>query len=74
MVIHDAPDLRRACPTNYMGRFMILKALCFVRFVYLVGNDDSAVLKYVNDYLQIFDFPPMQAAEKFYGLNWMDLP
>ena len=36
-----------------------------IKFVYLVGNNNSAVLNYVNDYSKTFDSPPMHAAEKF---------
>ena len=46
----------------------------FIGFVYLVGNDDSAVLRYVNDYLESRAVSPMRPLKNFTGLNWMDLP
>ncbi|MGB2333599.1 MAG: DUF3422 family protein, partial [Candidatus Puniceispirillaceae bacterium] len=71
MVIHDASDLRQSLSDELHARafYDFEGAGRFIRFVYLVGNDDSAVLNYVNDYLQRFDLPPMQAAEKFYRIE-----
>ena len=71
MVIHDASDLRQSLSDELHARafYDFEGAGRFIRFVYLVGNDDSAVLNYVNDYLQRFDLQPMQAAEKFYRIE-----
>ena len=71
MVIHDASDLRQSLSDELHARafYDFDGAGRFIRFVYLVGNDDSAVLNYVNDYLQTRGLPPMQAAEKFYRIE-----
>ena len=54
MVIHDASDLRQSLSDELHARafYDFEGAGRFIRFVYLVGDDDSAVLNYVNDYLQ----------------------
>ena len=71
MVIHDASDLRKSLSDELHARafYDFEGAGRFIRFVYLVGNDDSAVSKYVNDYLQIRDLPIMQPDEKFYRIE-----
>ena len=71
MVINDASALRQSLSDELHARafYDFDGAGRFIRFVYLVGNDDSAVLNYVNDYLQTRDLPPMQAAEKFYRVE-----
>ena len=54
MEIHDASDLRQSLSEELHARafYDFDGAGRFIRFVYLVGNDDSAVLNYVNDYLR----------------------
>ena len=42
----------------------------FIRFVYLVGNDDSAILKYVNKYLLANSFPIIRDTEKFQSVEF----
>ena len=66
MEIQDASDLRQGLSEELHARafYDFDGAGRFIRFVYLVGNDDSAVLNYVNDYLQTFGLPTMQADEK----------
>ena len=51
MVIHDASDLRQSLSDELHARaFYDFEGTGrFIRFVYLVGNDDSAMLNYVND-------------------------
>ena len=71
MVIHDASDLRQSLSDELHARafYDFEGAGRFIRFVYLVGNDDSAVLNYVNDYLQTRALPLIQAAEKFFRIE-----
>ena len=71
MVIHDASDLRQSLSDELHARafYDFAGADRFIRFVYLVGNDDSAILNYVNDYLQTRALALMQAAEKFYRIE-----
>ena len=71
MLIHGASDLRQSLSDELHARafYDFEGAGRFIRFVYLVGNDDSAVSNYVNDYLQISDLPLMQADEKFYRIE-----
>ena len=66
MVIHDASDLRQSLSDELHARafYDFEGAGRFIRFVYLVGNDDNAVLNYVNDYLQTRALPLIQADEK----------
>ena len=61
MVIHEASDLRQSLSDELHARaFYDVEATGhFIRFAYLVGNDHSAVVNYVNGYLQTFDLPPM---------------
>lgn len=71
MEIHDASDLRQSLSEELHARafYDFDGAGRFIRFVYLVGNDDSAVLNYVNDYLRSRALSPVQAAEKFYRIE-----
>ena len=71
MEIHDASDLRQGLSEELHARafYDFDGAGRFIRFVYLVGNDDSAVLNYVNDYLRSRALSPVQAAEKFYRIE-----
>ena len=71
MEIHDASDLRQSLSEELHARafYDFDGAGRFIRFVYLVGNDDSAVLNYVNDYLRSRSLSPVQAAEKFYRVE-----
>ena len=71
MVINEASDLRQDLSDELHARafYDFEGAGRFIRFVYLVGNDDSALLDYVNDYLQTFDSRPMQTTEKFYRME-----
>jgi hypothetical protein len=48
----DASHLRQSLSDELHARafYDFNGAGRFIRFVYLVGNDDSAVLSYVNDY------------------------
>ena len=71
MEIHDASDLRQSLSEELHARafYDFDGAGRFIRFVYLVGNDDSAVLNYVNDYLRSRALLPVQAAEKFYRVE-----
>ena len=41
----------------------------FIRFVYLVGDDDSRILKYVNEYLLSESLPEIDKAEKFHRID-----
>ena len=41
----------------------------FIRFVYLVGSDYSAVVKYINEYLQSKKFSKMPDTTKFYRIE-----
>ena len=41
----------------------------FIRFVYLVGNDDSKVVKYVNKYLRSRKLSEMPNTAKFYRVD-----
>ena len=41
----------------------------FIRFVYLVGNDDSKVVKYVNKYLRSRKLSEMPDTAKFYRVD-----
>ena len=71
MEIHDASDLRQSLSEELHARafYDFDGAGRFIRFVYLVGNDDSAVLNYVNDYLRSRNLSPVQASEKFYRIE-----
>ena len=71
MEIHGASDLRQSLSEELHARafYNFDGAGRFIRFVYLVGNDDSAVLNYVNDYLRSRALSPVQAAEKFYRIE-----
>ena len=71
MEIHDASDLRQSLSEELHARafYDFDGAGRFIRFVYLVGNDDSAVLNYVNDYLRSRALSPVQVAEKFYRIE-----
>ena len=71
MEIHVASDLRQSLSEELHARafYDFDGAGRFIRFVYLVGNDDSAVLNYVNDYLRSRALSPVQAAEKFYRIE-----
>ena len=71
MEIHDASDLRQSLSEELHARafYDFDGAGRFIRFVYLVGNDDSAVLNYVNDYLRSRAMQPVQATEKFYRIE-----
>jgi len=71
MEIHYASDLRQSLSEELHARafYDFDGAGRFIRFVYLVGNDDSAVLNYVNDYLRSRALSPVQAAEKFYRIE-----
>ena len=71
MVLHDASDLRQSLSDESHARvfYDFEGAGRFIRFVYLVGNDDTAVLTYVNDYFQTRALPLMQATEKFYRIE-----
>ena len=64
MVIHDASDLRQSLSDELHARafYDFEGAGRFIRFVYLIGNDDSTILNYVNDYLQTRALALMQAA------------
>ena len=67
MVIHDASDLRQSLSDELHARafYDFDGAGRFIRYVYLVGNDDSDVLNYVNKYLRTSGLPSRQAGEKF---------
>ena len=71
MVIHGASDLRQSLSDELHARafYDFAGAGHFMRFVYLVGNDDSAILNYVNDYLQTRAPTLLQTAEKFYRIE-----
>ena len=71
MVIRDASDLRQSLSDGLDARavYDFEGAGRFIRFVYLVGNDDPAVLNYVNDYLQKRALPLIQAAEKLFQIE-----
>ena len=71
METNDASDLRQSLSEELHARafYDFDGAGRFIRFVYLVGNDDSAVLNYVNDYLRSRALSPVQAAEKFYRIE-----
>ena len=70
MEIHNASDLRQSLSEELHARafYDFDGAGRFIRFVYLVGNDDSAVLNYVNDYLRSA-LVTREAAEKFYRIE-----
>ena len=57
LMIHNASVLRQSLSDELHARafYDFEGAGRFIRFVYLVGNDDSALLDYVNDCLQTRD-------------------
>ena len=61
MMIQDVSELRQSLSDELHARafYDFEGAGRFIRFVYLVGNDDSAVLTYVNDYFQTRALPLM---------------
>jgi len=67
----DASHLRQSLSDELHARafYDFNGAGRFIRFVYLVGNDDSAVLSYVNDYFLSESLPPMPEEAKFHRIE-----
>ena len=67
----DASHLRQSLSDELHARafYDFNGAGRFIRFVYLVGNDDSAVLSYVNAYFLSESLPPMPEEAKFHSIE-----